>query len=274
MYTEEKIYSFKKNLQEQIEKEGLEELRFVLFDEDSNIPWAIHFFSREDKFIINRRDERTYIIGVEEIFTDFEEAKVELISYMKAYVRYNQSSVKSGFSGDYPCSLWDKSENVLNDKILDEIKNLNLKFDDKIATDAHKAQLFDNMHKELVSYQNGVVEKMVEVMALDLIQLYDSIAKLTDRHSKMEASQENYDKLLKNVKFISQDIEDILYRHNIEAYDTLGDDVDTKTQKIIQIIDTEDEKLHNKVAEKTARGFRKENKVLRPERIKIYKYKK
>ena len=79
-------------------------------------------------------------------------------------------------------------------------------------------------------------------------------------------------KLIEQEKGIAEDMEDILYRQNIESYCVLGEKVDVRRQKIIQTVPTEEKSKDNLVAERMASGYEKGEKVFRPERIKIFKY--
>lgn len=152
------------------------------------------------------------------------------------------------------------------------VANLQKSFDEKIMEDAHKNEMFDSMHRELTNYQNGLMDKIVNTMAMDIIQLVDSTKKLFKAYEKKEPTEENYKKLLKSVKGIAEDLQDILYRQSIESYSVQGKEVDVRRQKIIQTIDTDDKAKDNLLAVRTAEGYEKDGKVLRPERIKIYKY--
>lgn len=145
-------------------------------------------------------------------------------------------------------------------------------FDEKIAQDAHKNGLFDDMHRELVRYQNGVVDKIVETLALDIIQLVDSTKGHVRVYEKKEATEDNYKRLLRIVKGIAEDLEDILYRQSIESYRVPGHEVDVRKQKIIQVVETEEQSKDNLIAARMADGYEKDGKVIRPERIKIFKY--
>ena len=91
-------------------------------------------------------------------------------------------------------------------------------------------------------------------------------------YEKKEPTEENYKKLLRIVKGIAEDLEDILYRQNIESYRVPGHEVDTRHQKIIQTVPTDDKSKDNLIAVRAADGYEKGDKVLRPERIKIFKY--
>lgn len=145
-------------------------------------------------------------------------------------------------------------------------------FDEKIAEDTHKNGLFDNMHRELIKLQNGAVEKIIDTVALDIIQLIDTTKGHVRVYEQKEVNEENYKKLLRIIKGIAQDMEDILYRQNIESYRVTGHEVDVRRQKIIQTVPTDDPSKDNLVAVRAADGYEKGDKVLRHERIKIFKY--
>jgi len=158
------------------------------------------------------------------------------------------------------------------DAVQQALATLQQTFDDKIAEDTHKNSLFDNMHRELVRYQNGALDKIVDTIALDIIQLVDTTKGHVRVYDKKEPTEENYKKLLRIVKGIAEDLEDILYRQNIESYRVPGHEVDTRRQKIIQTVPTDDKSKDNLIAVRAADGYEKGDKVLRPERIKIFKY--
>lgn len=158
------------------------------------------------------------------------------------------------------------------DAVQQALAGLQQSFDDKIAEDAHKNGLFDNMHRELTRYQNGALDKIVDTIALDIIQLVDTTKGHVRVYDKKEPTEDNYKRLLRIVKGIAEDLEDILYRQSIESYRVEGHEVDVRRQKIIQTIPTDDKSKDNLVAVRAADGYEKDGKVLRPERIKIFKY--
>ena len=162
--------------------------------------------------------------------------------------------------------------NAILAAILSGVEGIRDLFERKIDRDEHKNKMFDNMHNELVGFRNGVYEKPVNNLALDVIQIIDHIKKDSAFYSDGEITEERYKKLLKCVCGIAQELEDALYRHEIEPYNVSGDAVDTKHQKIISVVETLDPELTGKIAERLADGYEKNGKVLRPERIKAYKY--
>ena len=98
---------------------------------------------------------------------------------------------------------------------------------------------------------------MLTSIALDIIQLVDSTKGHVRVYEKKEPTEENYKKLLRIVKGIAEDLEDILYRQNIESYRVPGHEVDTRRQKIIQTVPTDDKSKDNLVAVRVADGYEK-----------------
>ena len=158
------------------------------------------------------------------------------------------------------------------DQLLAALEALQAQFGEKIAVDTHKNALFDEMHQELIRYQNGILDKIVETMALDIIQMADSTKRSLRLYEEKEPSEDNYRRLLRVIEGIAEDLDDILYRQSIEPYQVAGAQVDVRRQKIVQTVETDQQDRDNLVAVRVADGYEKNGKVIRPERIKIYKY--
>lgn len=153
---------------------------------------------------------------------------------------------------------------------MSELKDL---FNQKIANDKYKDQLFDKMHAELVKYQQGSVDKMVDDMAMDVILLSDTTKQIINKYKDSEPSEENYIRLLNQFQGISDELEDILFRQSIEPYSVEDDEFDPKKQRVIGKVTTDNKELNNKVASKVVVGYEKDNgQVLRRENVNIYKY--
>ena len=101
------IENMKCIVEQEIKKRHFESLHYVLFDENKRLPWAFHLFYRDGKFMINARDERSYVIGNTVEFTNFDEAKKDFIDTLEKYVEVNIQGKALGFQPDYPSPLWD-----------------------------------------------------------------------------------------------------------------------------------------------------------------------
>lgn len=158
-------------------------------------------------------------------------------------------------------------------KLLKQVSELKDLFNQKIANDEYKNQLFNKMHAELVKYQQGSVNKMVDDMAMDVILLSDNTKQTINKYKDSEPSEENYTKLLNQFQGVSDELEDILFRQSIEPYSIDDDEFDPKKQRVIGKVATDKKELNNKVASKGVVGYEKDNgQVLRRENVNIYKY--
>ena len=109
------IENMKYIVEQEIKKRHFESLHYVLFDETKRLPWAFHLFYRDGKFMINGRDDRSYVIGNTIEFTSFEDAKIAFLERLEHFVKSNQFRVKIGKTPDYSSPLWDEKEEK-NDK--------------------------------------------------------------------------------------------------------------------------------------------------------------
>ena len=96
------IENMKCIVEHEIKKCHFESLHYVLFDEDSNLPWAIHLYYKNNKFIVNIRDDRSYIIGKSWEFENYEEAKHFFIKKMETFVQLNRLEIQTGHPPYYP----------------------------------------------------------------------------------------------------------------------------------------------------------------------------
>ena len=98
----------KQDVEKEIREKGFENLYYALFDENSSQLWAIHLFYRNEKFMVNSRDDRTYIMGKTWEFDTMKEAKDEFFKFLSQTVHAEQLANEFGFSHPYPSSLWDE----------------------------------------------------------------------------------------------------------------------------------------------------------------------
>lgn len=158
----------------------------------------------------------------------------------------------------------------------ERLNQLREAIEDKAEANAHQHELFDNLERQLGKYRRETVNRITDMMILDVIQLIDRINGDVWRYTKLGESSdiddaERYARLLKVLKRLPSSMEAILYRQGIEPYTVPGDAVDPRRQKILQTVETDDDSKINTVAERLAPGYEHGSKVIRPEQIKVYK---
>ncbi|MGQ7483286.1 Imm59 family immunity protein [Streptococcus suis] len=111
----------KQSIENKIKAKGLESLYYVIFDENNSQPWAFHFFYRDGKFLINGRDERSYVMGKTMEFDNFNEAESFFINKLEQFVESNKKGLKVGFAPYYSSPLWDQDAIFLDTDKVDAI---------------------------------------------------------------------------------------------------------------------------------------------------------
>ena len=150
----------------------------------------------------------------------------------------------------------------------DRLLKLDEKFDKKIAEDTHKNSLFDKMYEELASYKKDLYAKLVGPFINETISLLDDYERLIERIDTVD-----HDKLKKYVIGIPDDLESILDNNGVERYSDDTEKFNPKTQRVIKTIPTGNVEWENVIAERTRKGYRWNGVMLKPEMVKIYKYK-
>ena len=160
-----------------------------------------------------------------------------------------------------------ESADLLKD-LQESLLKLEEKFDKKIAEDTHKNSLFDKMYEELASYKKDLYAKLVGPFVNETISLLDDYERLIERIDTID-----YEKLKKYVMGIPDDLESILDNNGVERYTDDTEKFNPKTQRVVKTIPTGNLVLENVIAERTRKGYRWNGVMLKPEMVKIYKYK-
>lgn len=148
------------------------------------------------------------------------------------------------------------------------IKNLEEKFDKKIAEDTHKNALFDKMYDELASYKKDLYAKLVGPFINETISLIDDYERLIERIETID-----HEKLIKYIKGIPEDLEGVLDNNGVERYSDDTEKFNPKTQRVVKTTPTGDKDLDNVISERVRKGYKWNGVMLKPEMVKIFKYK-
>ncbi len=143
-------------------------------------------------------------------------------------------------------------------------------FKSKIETDEYKNHLFDEMHRQLAKYQDDALKSVIEPFISELITLLENVRQY-EKFTPEEASPENYAKLRKRLSDVRGDIEDILEEMDVSKYETDEVIPDTKRQKIIKTVRTDDASKNNTIESKLSDGYIYRNKIIKYEKVAVYK---
>ena len=143
-------------------------------------------------------------------------------------------------------------------------------FQQKIARDLHKERLFDELHRELQTYKNGLADSLLLPLERDVIKLIDDVRKTAAFYREASPDAANYKKLLRMYEGVETDLTDLLYRYGVEPFSEPGDDVVPARQMIVSTLAADNAALDKKIAVRHVSGWEKGGRVIRPERISVY----
>ena len=113
MISKELIEQYKQEIEILIRKNNFQTLRYELFNEQSRLPWATHLFYKDNKFIVNSRDERSCVVGKAWEYDTIDEAKYKFMSILKQIINAEHLASELGFSHPYSSPSLDKEKQEL-----------------------------------------------------------------------------------------------------------------------------------------------------------------
>ena len=161
--------------------------------------------------------------------------------------------------------------NQEENNILQKLNELTSLFEQKIQTDEWKNQKYDEMHALMLKYQDDIVGKMIDPLLKSLIQLNDIVERDKKHYSNLD-EEISSNEIVDILDGISEQIDAILFDYDIEEYSAGKGVVNAKEQKMFKAIATDKEELNNHVAEILNKGYKKEEKIIRMEKVNIYKF--
>lgn len=151
------------------------------------------------------------------------------------------------------------------DKQLHKLSN---DFETKLKYDQHKDTVIDNLHKELQMYKDNSFQERLMPVIMDLILSIDRTGKML----KGLPEGEEFKKYIKVINESIMDLEDILYKQGVEAYETDGLNFDSLRQKVVKTVKTDQQELDKQIAERLGKGYEWEERIIRKEQVTVYVY--
>jgi molecular chaperone GrpE (heat shock protein) len=156
------------------------------------------------------------------------------------------------------------------DKIQEDIQRLEKDFEGKLKYDSHKNKIIDELHQELQDYKQDVVKKYLKSMIMDLIKIIDNIRRLGDHYQNQDPAEQDPSKLLKILKSIPSDLEDLIYLQGIKPFREDTKEFIPSRQRVLKKYKTHDKSLDKTVAKTLHPGYEWDGKVIRPEMVAVY----
>lgn len=152
---------------------------------------------------------------------------------------------------------------------IDELKRKIEDIELAIDEDKGKDIIIDRLHEEVIAFRNNLLEKSTNNILLEIIHLIDANQKL--REDLVEKDIEGKEQIINYIESLSYDLDDILYRNNVEHYVNDTDTIDSRTQTIVESVPTSNEELIGKRKSTISLGYHRDGEILRKERVSVYR---
>ena len=194
-------------------------------------------------------------------------------------------------------------------RIDQRLANLHELFKNQIARNQNQRQMFDTIYREMKDYkENSLMEAFHKPIIHNLIQFYDNFvgveSQLDDIGKTIDAFADLFDdeaaakqlsqlrpkertedlttvwrglkrrlsNFRNNMENVRIELEEVLYRIDVEPYAERLNELDRKLHKTIKTIPTDDPDKHQAVATIHKIGFYWREKIFRPEEVTIFRY--
>ncbi len=156
------------------------------------------------------------------------------------------------------------------DEINDKLDNLFQAFETKIQYDQHKNKIIDELHQALQEYRQGVLQKYVARIFMDVLKVVDDIRKFTVHIKMNPAHEEISDKCIQFLESTASELEDLFAWEGITPYVCEGDRLDLSRQRVLNKIQTADPEKDKLIAERVRPGYEYNGKIIRPEIVSVF----
>lgn len=151
-----------------------------------------------------------------------------------------------------------------------QLEELTRHFESKLKYDDHKNKIIDDLHQALQEYRQGLVQKYLQRVFIDVIKIIDDMRKFYAHHTQKPPNDETIAKVLKFIINTASDLEDVFVWEGITPFTCDGECLDPSRQRVVDKIDTDDPAKDKVIAERLRPGYVYEGKILRSEMVNIY----
>ena len=195
----------------------------------------------------------------------YDNKKAKKISTQKSKKSQQESNkIKNDFYGFFHQIIESTSENKSNILELLSIAK------EKNERDKYKDEAIIRMQKRLEEYERDLLKSIKESLIKDIILFYDSLTKFSKKFESGSFSNEEFNK---EVKFLEDELLEILFAQNIEPTDSkINQKYDRNYQKVIRTEPTDNPDENEIVTQIIREGFIWNGNILRKQEVIVKKF--
>ena len=178
----------------------------------------------------------------------------------------NEVDEEKELQGDEEKEMEELFEIVLNTREQCEMMDLFIKNQIKI-----KDEMIDKLHKELEYYKQESADRFVEQFLKAFIKVHKDMGRLCNGEKFQEMSAED---MRREFQYAYEDITDLFEQQNMDVYRTNSGETFDPAIHQPKIEYTEDIQRDRTVKESLSDGYKRGNKIIIPERVIVFQYKK
>jgi len=157
------------------------------------------------------------------------------------------------------------------DEISRRLESIESTAEIRLKRDTNQQVIIDRLHAELQIHKDGLVLKLLQPLAIDLISVVDDIGRTIDRNQPGAVSGQSAEKLVENFAALRDELEVILERYGFVASNSEHEIFDPQTQRAVRRIATPDVTLDRKIERRLGKSFSYEGRQIRPELVAVYR---
>lgn len=154
------------------------------------------------------------------------------------------------------------------DGILARIEELDKSINSSLSRAVIQNEMFDKMYEELAAYKKDLYAKIIKPFVMEAVSLMNDYERMLDKIDDLSR-----DELVKYLKNVPDDINQLLYINGVERFSEDSKKFNPKTQQVLRTEFVADEAQNNMVAATIRKGYIWNGSVIKPEMVKIFKYK-
>jgi molecular chaperone GrpE len=158
------------------------------------------------------------------------------------------------------------------DQIKQQLDSLAKAFEGKIKYDEHKNKVIDELHQALQEHRQGLLQKYVHRLFMDVLKVVDDIRKFSAHYTNHGLVDETTEKFLNFLESTASDLEELFSWEGISPYVCEGNHLDTARQRILNKLPTDDPAKDKIIAERIRPGYEWNGKIIRPEIVSVFVY--
>lgn len=141
----------------------------------------------------------------------------------------------------------------------------------RLKRDTNQQGIIDRLHAELQVHKDGLVLKLLQPLATDLISVVDDIGRTIDRNQPGAVSAQSVEKLVENFGALREELEIILERYGFVPSSSDQETFDPQTQRSVRRVATPDATLDRKIAQRLGKCYSYGGRQIRPELVAVYR---